>query len=48
MTQPILTGKVKSVFDVPGDASRVTIQFHDKVTAWNGNMVEYPEEKGKI
>tara|TARA_R100000008_G_scaffold36779_1_gene20956 strand:- start:147 stop:848 length:702 start_codon:yes stop_codon:yes gene_type:complete len=48
MTQPILTGKVKSVFDVPGDASRVTIQFHDKVTAWNGKMVEYPEEKGKI
>ena len=48
MNEPILQGKVKSVYDVPGDASRVTIKFHDKVTAWNGKAVEYPLEKGKI
>ena len=36
MSDPILKGKVKSVYDVPGDASRVTIKFLDKVTAWNG------------
>ena len=46
--QPILQGKVKSVYDVPNDATKVTIKFHDKVTAWNGRHVEFPEEKGKI
>ena len=46
--QPILTGKVKSVYGVPGEADKVTIVFHDKVTAWNGKQVEYPPEKGKI
>ena len=46
--EPILQGKVKSVYDVPGDAQRVTIKFHDKVTAWNGRQIEYPPEKGKI
>ncbi len=35
---PILQGKVKSVYNVPGDAEKVTIVFHDKVTAWNGNI----------
>ena len=44
--EPILKGKVKSVYDVPGEADKVTIQFHDKVTAWNGKAVEYPPEKG--
>ena len=44
----ILKGKVKSVYDVDGDAQKVLIKFHDKVTAWNGKHVEYPEEKGKI
>ena len=39
-------GKVKSVYDVDGDAQRVLIKFHDKVTAGNGRMVEFPEEKG--
>ena len=48
MSDPILKGKVKSVYDVPGEADKVTIVFHDKVTAWNGRHVEYPEEKGKI
>ncbi len=44
--QPILQGKVKSVYDVPGDAQKVTIEFHDKVTAWNGKRIEYPKDKG--
>jgi phosphoribosylaminoimidazole-succinocarboxamide synthase len=39
-------GKVKSVYDVDGDPERVLIKFHDKVTAGNGRMVEFPEEKG--
>ena len=47
-TEPILRGKVKSVYDVPGEADKVTIKFHDKVTAWNGKAVEYPPEKGKV
>ena len=41
-------GKVKSVYDVDGDAQRVIIKYHDKVTAGNGRLVEFPEEKGKI
>ena len=44
--EPIVTGKVKSVYDVPGDAQKVTIQFHDRVTAWNGKRTEYPKDKG--
>ena len=44
----ILSGKVKTVYDVEGDAEKVTIVFHDKVTAWNGKQVEYPPEKGKV
>ena len=46
--EPILKGTVKSVYDVDGDAEKVTIVFHDKVTAWNGKAVEYPPEKGKV
>ncbi len=44
----ILKGKVKTVYDVDGDAEKVKIVFHDKVTAWNGRAVEFPEEKGKV
>ena len=44
----ILAGKVKTVYEVDGDASKVLIKFHDKVTAWNGRHVEFPEEKGKV
>ena len=44
----ILQGKVKTVYDVPDDATKVLIKFHDKVTAWNGKAVEFPEEKGKV
>ncbi len=46
LQHPIHEGKVKSVYDVPGDATRVTMLFHDKVTAGNGRMVEYPKDKG--
>ncbi len=46
MNEPILQGKVKSVYDVDGDAQKVIIEFHDKVTAWNGKHVEYPKDKG--
>ena len=42
----ILKGKVKTVYDVDGEADKVLIEFHDKVTAWNGKHVEYPPEKG--
>ena len=41
----ILAGKVKTVFET-GDASKGLIEFHDKVTAWNGKHVEYPKDKG--
>ncbi len=44
----ILAGKVKTVYDYDGDAGKVLIEFHDKVTAWNGRAVEFPEEKGKV
>ena len=44
----LLKGKVKTVYDCDGDAGKVLIEFHDKVTAWNGKAVEYPEEKGKV
>ncbi len=42
---PIVTGKVKTVFDTD-DAQRVLIRYEDKVTAWNGKHVEYPKDKG--
>ena len=44
----LLQGKVKTVYDVDGDEQKVLIKFHDKVTAWNGRHVEFPEEKGKV
>ena len=44
----LVHGKVKTVYDVDGDAGKVIIRFHDKVTAGNGRLVEFPEEKGKI
>ena len=42
-----LAGKVKTVYDTD-EADKVLIEFHDKVTAWNGKHVEYPPEKGKV
>ena len=44
----ILQGKVKTVYDVPDDATKVLIKFHDKVTAGTGRSVDFPEEKGKV
>ena len=48
MIDPILEGKVKTVYNVDGDAEKVKIVFHDKVTAGNGRSVDFPEEKGKV
>ena len=44
----ILQGKVKTVYEVDNQADKVKIVFHDKVTAGNGRLVEFPEEKGKV
>ena len=44
----LLVGKVKTVYDVDGDAQKVLIKYHDKVTAGNGRSVDFPEDKGKI
>ena len=41
----LLAGKVKTVYDTE-DGEKVLIEFHDKVTAGNGELVEYPPEKG--
>ena len=38
MNQPIVNGKVKTVFDTD-DAQRVLIRYEDKVTAWNGKIL---------
>ena len=44
----MLQGKVKSVYEIAGIADKVHIHFHDKVTAGNGRLVEFPPEKGKV
>ena len=44
----LLQGKVKSVYEIAGEADKVYIHFHDKVTAGNGRLVEFPEGKGKV
>ena len=43
--EELLQGKVKTVYETE-DAEKVLIEFHDKVTAGNGELVEYPPEKG--
>ena len=43
----VMHGKVKTLYET-GDAETVLIKFEDKVTAFDGNMVDYPDEKGKI
>ena len=43
--EELLQGKVKPVYETE-DAEKVLIEFHDKVTAGNGELVEYPPEKG--
>ena len=43
----LLQGKVKSVYEIANEPQKVFIHFHDKVTAGNGRLVEFPEGKGK-
>ena len=38
-------GKVKTLYET-GDAETVLIKFEDKVTAFDGKMVDYPKDKG--
>ena len=38
-------GKVKTLYDTD-DAQTVLIKYEDKVTAFDGKMVDYPESKG--
>ena len=40
-------GKVKNFYDTE-DAQTVLIKYEDKVTAFDGKMVDYPDEKGKV
>ena len=42
----LLQGKVKSVYEIVDEAEKVYIHFHDKVTAGNGRLIEYPKDKG--
>ena len=44
----LMHGKVKTLYDVPGEAEKVLIKYEDKVTAFDGKMVDYPSEKGKV
>ena len=43
----ILEGKVKTVH-AGEDAQQVIIEYHDKVTAGNGEMVDHPLGKGSL
>ena len=47
MTNPIVTGKVKTLFELD-DPGLVLIQYEDKVTAGNGKKVDYPKGKGEV
>ena len=40
-------GKVKTLYDTD-DAQTVLIKYEDKVTAFDGKLVDYPDEKGKV
>ena len=42
----LMHGKVKTLYDVPGEAEKVLIKYEDKVTAFDGKMVDYPKDKG--
>jgi phosphoribosylaminoimidazole-succinocarboxamide synthase len=43
----IIEGKVKTVY-AGDDAQQVIIEYHDKVTAGNGEMVDHPLGKGSL
>lgn len=47
MIMLLLQGKVKSVYDTE-NAEEVLIQYHDKVTAGNGEKEDYPAGKGSL
>jgi len=42
----LVNGKVKTVYSIDSEPEKVLIKFEDKVTAWNGQRVEYPRDKG--
>ena len=41
----LMHGKVKTLYDA-GDAEKVLIKYEDKVTAFDGKLIDYPESKG--
>ena len=43
-----MTGVQTCALPICRDSGEVLIEFHDKVTAGNGRLVEFPEEKGKV
>ena len=43
----LMHGKVKTLYDTD-DPQKVLIKYEDKVTAFDGKMVDYPDEKGKV
>ena len=43
----LMHGKVKTVYDTD-DAQKVLIKYEDKVTAFDGKLVDYPESKGTV
>lgn len=47
MIMLLLQGKVKSVYDCE-NAEEVLIEYHDKVTAGNGEKEDYPAGKGSL
>ena len=44
----INVGKVKTVYEVGGEVDKVMIEYHDKVTAFDGKKTSEPSEKGKV
>ena len=46
-TMKIIEGKVKTVFGTD-NAEEVLIEYHDKVTAGNGEKEDYPVGKGSL
>ena len=43
----LLKGKVKTVFETD-EEDKVLIKYEDRVTAFNGEHIEYPKDKGSI
>ena len=41
----LMHGKVKTLYNTD-DATTVLIKYEDKVTAFDGKMVDYPKDKG--